>query len=104
MATEFTWSIAQLERNTSDNGVVIAHWRCEGVDGDNSTGAYGTCSFTPDSSAEGFIAFDALTEADVLGWVHAEVSKEDTEASLQAKLDEMAAPSTVTGMPWAAEA
>ena len=41
MAT-FTWSIAQLERNTSGIDVVIAHWRCTGVDGDNSTGAYGT--------------------------------------------------------------
>ena len=100
----FTWSIAQLERNTSDNGVVIAHWRCTGVDGDNSTGAYGTASFTPDPTSADFIAYDALTEADVLGWVHAEVSKEDTEASLQAKLDEMATPSTVTGLPWVAEA
>ena len=104
MATEFNWSIAELERNTSDNGVVVSHWKCTGVDGENSTGAYGTCSFTPDPTAADFIAFDALTEADVLGWVHAEVSKEDTEASIQAKLDEMAAPSTVTGMPWAAEA
>lgn len=103
MAT-FTWSIAQLERNTSDNGVVIAHWRCEGVDGDNSTGAYGTCSFTPDPTADDFIAYDALTEADVLGWVNAEVSKEDTEASLQAQLDEMANPTTDVGMPWVAEA
>ena len=102
--TTFNWSIAQLERNTSDNGVVIAHWRCTGVDGDNSTGAYGTTSFTPDPQADDFIAFDALTEADVLGWVHADVSKEDTEASLQAKLDEMANPTTDVGMPWAAEA
>ena len=103
MAT-FTWSIAQLERNTSDNGVVIAHWRCTGVDGDNSTGAYGTTSFTPDPTSADFIAFDALTEADVLGWVHADVSKEDTEASLQANLDEMANPTTEVGMPWAAGA
>jgi hypothetical protein len=22
-----TWTIAQLERNTSDGGVVVAHWR-----------------------------------------------------------------------------
>ena len=103
MAT-FNWTIAQLERNTSDNGIFIVHWRCTGVDGDNSTGSYGTCSFTPDPTAADFIAFDALTEADVLGWVHAEVSKEDTEASLQAKLDEMANPTTEVGMPWVAEA
>jgi hypothetical protein len=101
MAT-FTWSIAQLERNTSDNGVIIAHWRCTGVDGDNSAVSYGAASFTPDPTADDFIAFDALTEADVLGWVHADVSKDDTEASLQAQLDEKASPSTTTGMPWVA--
>lgn len=99
MAT-FTWSIAQLERNTSDGGVVVAHWRCIGVDGDNSSSAYGTASFTPDSTAADFIAFDALTEADVLGWVHAEVSQEDTEAAIQAALNEMATPSTTEGVPW----
>jgi hypothetical protein len=99
MAT-FTWSIAQLERNTSDNGVVVAHWRCTGVDGDNSTDAYGTCSFTPDPTAADFIAFDALTQADVLGWVHADVSQEDTEAAIQSALNEMATPSIIEGVPW----
>jgi hypothetical protein len=24
-----TWTIAQLERNTSDGGVVVAHWRAQ---------------------------------------------------------------------------
>ena len=99
MAT-FTWTIANLERNTSNDGVTIAHWRCDGVDGDNSTGAYGTVSFTPDPEAADFIAYADLTEADVLGWVNAEVSKEDTEAQLQTKLDELANPVTASGMPW----
>ena len=107
------WTIAQLERNTADGGVTVAHWRVSaeetvGTDDDAvtySASAYGTCGFTPDATADGFVAYDALTEADVLGWVHADVSKEDTEASLQAQLDdEMAAPSTVIGLPWVAEA
>ena len=104
MAATFEWKIANTERYIENNGIFIVHWRCTGVDGDNSTGAYGTTSFTPDPQADDFIAFGALTEADVLGWVHADVSKEDTEASLQAKLDEMANPTTEVGMPWAAEA
>ena len=104
MAATFEWKIANTERYIENDGIFIVHWRCTGVDGDNSTGAYGTTSFTPDPTADDFIAFDALTEADVLGWVHAEVSKEDTEASLQAKLDEMANPTTEVGMPWLAEA
>jgi hypothetical protein len=27
-----TWTIAQLERNTSDGGVVVAHWRATATD------------------------------------------------------------------------
>ena len=53
-----TWTISTLERNTSDDGVVVAHWRAsdsEVVGEDTHSGSsYGTCSFTPDSSAEGF--------------------------------------------------
>jgi hypothetical protein len=30
------WTIAQLERNTSDGGVVVAHWRATATDGDYS--------------------------------------------------------------------
>jgi hypothetical protein len=74
MAT-FNWSIAQLERNTSDNGVVVAHWRCDGIDGDNTVGNYGTCSFTPDPTAADFIAFESLTEAE------AAMAAEQSEAS-----------------------
>ena len=31
-----TWTIANLERNLSDGGVTVAHWRVEEVDGDYS--------------------------------------------------------------------
>ena len=31
-----TWTISTLERNTSDDGVVVAHWRVTDVDGDHS--------------------------------------------------------------------
>jgi hypothetical protein len=33
MAIEYTWTIAQLERNTSDGGVTVVHWRVAAVDG-----------------------------------------------------------------------
>jgi hypothetical protein len=36
------WTIAQLERNTSDGGVVVAHWRATATDGDYSASSYGT--------------------------------------------------------------
>ena len=95
-----TWTIANLERNTDDGGVVVAHWRCTAEDGEYTASSYGTVGFTPDASADGFIAFDALTEADVLGWVYAEVDQAETEAALDANIAEQKTPVTTDGVPW----
>ena len=99
MATT-TWTIAQLERNTSDGGVTVAHWRVSAVDGDYTASAYGTCGFTPDASAEGFVAFDALTEAEVLAWVQSSVDKDATETMLAGTIEADMNPVTETGLPW----
>jgi len=95
-----TWTIANLERNTDDGGVVVAHWRCTAEDGEYTASSYGTVGFTPDASADGFIAFDALTEADVLGWVYSEVDQAETEAALDANIAEQKTPATTDGVPW----
>lgn len=94
------WTIANLERNTDDGGVVVAHWRCTAEDGEYTASSYGTVGFTPDASADGFIAFDDLTEADVLGWVYAEVDQAETEAALDANIAEQKTPATTDGVPW----
>ena len=94
------WTIANLERNTDDGGVVVAHWRCTAEDGEYTASSYGTVGFTPDASADGFISFDALTEADVLGWVYAEVDQAETEAALDANIAEQKTPATTDGVPW----
>jgi hypothetical protein len=70
------WTIAQLERNTADGGVVVAHWRATATDGDYSASSYGTAGFTPDPTAPDFVPFDNLTEADVLAWVYESVDKD----------------------------
>ena len=95
-----TWTIANLERNTDDGGVVVAHWRCTAEDGEYTASSYGTVGFTPDADADGFISFDALTEADVLGWVYAEVDQAETEAALDANIAEQKTPATTDGVPW----
>ena len=100
MAITYTWTIPTTKRNLSDGGVTVAHWRCSAVDGDYSASSYGTCGFTPDASAGGFISYDSLTEANVLGWVQGSVSKDDTEAALAAKIDADKTPTTGTGVPW----
>ncbi len=95
-----TWTISTLERELSDGGVVVAHWRATAVDGDFSASSYGTVGFTPDASASGFIAYDSLTEADVVGWVQAEVDKDEIEASLAAQIEADKNPTQAAGVPW----
>jgi len=101
MPATFTWSIALVEyNNDADQGVTVAHWRCTGVDGD--TQHLPTAQHhTPDPSSDGYVAYDDLTEATVLGWVHGQINKEDTEAAIQAKLDALANPTSLSGKPWA---
>ena len=100
-----TWTISTLESNTADGGVIVAHWRVNDSEtvGDDtfSASAYGTCSFTPDASADDFVPYADLTESVVLGWCwDADVDKDAIEASLTAKIEEQKAPTTETGVPW----
>jgi hypothetical protein len=103
-----TWTIANLERNTDDGGVTVAHWRVTETEvvgeGDDavtySASSYGTVGFTPDADADGFIDFNSLTEADVLGWVYEEVNQADTEAALAADIAGQKTPVTTDGVPW----
>ncbi len=90
-------TINNLERNTADDTVIMAHWNATLTDGDYTASAYGTQSFTRDENSPEFIPFDDLTEADVVGWLTLD---EGLEANLQAQIDEQKAPSTVTGKPW----
>jgi hypothetical protein len=94
-----TWTILQLERNT-DDGVVVAHWRASDVEGDHSGSHYGTCGFTPDSTADGYTAYADITEAQVIGWVKDDVDADDVEASIAAQIAESKEPAIVVGVPW----
>jgi hypothetical protein len=96
-----TWTISTLERELSDGGVIVAHWRATDVDGDYSASAYGTCGFSPDASDPSFVAYDSLTEAQVLQWCWDNgVDKDATEASLAAKIEADKNPTQADGVPW----
>jgi len=93
------FTISNLESNT-DGGVIVAHWRVSKAYGELVASSYGTVSLTPDPEAEDYIAYDSLTEADVIGWVQEELDTEALEAGLDADLAEQASPSVIVGVPW----
>ena len=90
------WTIPNLDRNTADGFVTVAHWSCIGEDGDFSDSVYSTCSFEGELS----IPYESLTEATVLGWVWGKVDKEATEAAVAAKVEALKNPVQASGTPW----
>jgi hypothetical protein len=101
----FTLSIAQLERTLPSGVVYNIHYRFDLTDGEHSKGAYGSISVTGDPNADGFVAFDDLTEETVTAWViealGGQEKVDEIEAALQAKIEEDKNPTSAVGMPWA---
>jgi hypothetical protein len=98
MATTYTWTIANMER-AQDDYITIVHWRVTGDDSTNTASAYGTISFQQEEGEE-IIPFADLTEELVWGWVDEKMDRAEVEASVQAKLDELANPPLISGIPW----
>lgn len=103
--TTFTWSVANLERETADGYVYTVHYTVNANDGTYSAGAYGSIGL---ERPEGeLIPFADLTEGTVVQWVKDALTAEKvTEIgdALQSQLDEQRAPSKASGLPWAPQA
>ena len=94
-----TWTISTLERNT-DDGVVVAHWRASDADGEHVGSSYGSCGFTPDADADGYVAYADITEAQVIEWVKADVDADAVEASIASQIADSKVPAITVGVPW----
>jgi hypothetical protein len=58
----------------------------------------------PDHTASGFVAYDALDEATVLGWIQANGVQAYNEGLITSNItNKIAASANSTGMPWAAK-
>ena len=106
-----TWNVTNLEyNNDSDKGVIVAHWQAtdsevvgEGESAVTHSGRYyGSLSFVPDASKSEYIAYDSLTESDVVGWVkaHADVDVSNVETYVTNQIAESKVPVTKMGTPW----
>ena len=99
------WTISNLDRDTADGFVTVAHWTASQVDGDFSASIYNTQSFTKEDGVN-LIPYADLTEQVVIGWVQEGLGEEAVaaiDAALTAQIAEQQAPSKATGTPWQAE-
>lgn len=110
MAITVKWSVSDMKRNAADGGVVEVRWTCvASADTGESAVEGGKLTCNPDASAEGFVAYESLTEEMVLGWVKADLGAEkvaEIESVRTAKVEAQIARKTsqATGMPWATQA
>jgi hypothetical protein len=94
-----TWAIANLERETADGKVIVAHYTVNANNGTYSAGAYGSLGF----DGEVTTPFAELTEEQVVSWVKEALGEDkvaEVEAALQNQIDEQAAPTKAAGTPW----
>jgi hypothetical protein len=89
--------------NDSDKGVVHAAWSASETDGDHTGTVSGMESYTPDSSAEGYVAWDSLDEATVVGWVKETLGADEctrVEGKVADQITKSKTPPTSWGKPF----
>ena len=92
-----TYTINQLDRNTSDGFVTTVHYNVTKVDGEFSASTYGTVSFEAGTPTT---PYESLTKAQVIEWVKDKLGEEVIEASLASQIESKKNPVTAVGVPW----
>ena len=93
-----TYSIVDLKRNISTGLVTKVCWQVITTDNENRWVHCDEFLTTGNETDEGFIAYDQLTESDILGWLDANIDKPTLEPLLEAKLSNSL--TTSKGTPW----
>jgi hypothetical protein len=103
MSIQFTWRIANLERETSDGYVFTAHYTVDAVSNDSvyRAGAYGSIGLErPEGN---LIPYADLTEDVVVGWVLQKLGDEkvlEVHGALESQINEQRTPTKASGKPW----
>jgi hypothetical protein len=92
-----TWTINNLDRQTSDGLVTTIHWSASVVDGNFSASIVNTQAL---ERGDSFVNYDTLTEQTVLGWLWGKIDKAVVEAALAAQIEAQRNPVKSSGLPW----
>jgi hypothetical protein len=114
MSVTCNWSVNNMTHKDIDGGVIIVNWSCVASSAGDpvySATEAGKLQCEYDVNAPGFIPYDDLTEANVLGWVYNSLIEEDeTAEEAKARVEanrigkvvaqEERANSRSDGLPW----
>ena len=105
MTVEYTWSIQDMKRNTSDDGVFEVTFRVSALRGTCQASELAVVELTPDPLSDTYIAYADLTENDVITWVRSVVGQSAMEEEVLNKLNILhpevdATPVVQNGIPW----
>ena len=92
-----TWTINNLERQSTDGLVTVVHWGASATGGDFSASIVNTQAL---ERGDSFVSYDTLTQETVLGWLWEKVDKQAVEAALEAQIEAQKAPVVLSGLPW----
>lgn len=100
-----TWTVSDMDYDVSSGGktnvVTQVHWRCTKVDGDHTGLRYGSVGL--EAPGETFVEWADITEATAVGWAKAVLGDDQVaviEADINAKITELATPTTGSGVSW----
>lgn len=98
------WKIYDLKRTTTNGVVKLVTYACESEDSGYGTRKIGELTITGSASDPGFIAYESLTEANVLAWVTSSVDtasfESENSASIASTIIAQAAITESNGTPW----
>jgi hypothetical protein len=98
-----TFKINNLDRDTADGFVTVAHWTASQESDDFSVSINNTQAFTKVDGVN-LIPYAELTEALVIGWVKTALGADTVaaiDAALTAQTADYQAPKKASGTPWA---
>lgn len=99
MANTYTWRINAVDCYTSKDGLekvaYNVHWSYFATDGEHTASMIGVQSIgEPDP--ENFVAFEELTEEQVVEWISAAMDVEKMQENLDKQIADLVAPKVVT--------
>jgi len=101
---EHIWKIYDLKRTISSGVVTEVTYACESELSGSGTRKIGDLTLTGSTEDANFIAYEDLTQADVLGWVDSNVDKTvfetENSSSIVSSIAARAAITESNGTPW----